>query len=124
MIGVPSGVTEVERRAVEDAAKNAGARQAFLIEEPMAASIGAKLPVTNAAGSMIVDIGGGTCEIAVISLGGIVVSRSLRLAGDRLDEDIIQFARSELNLVIGERMSERVKIAVGSAYPIGEKLEQ
>ncbi len=123
VIGVPSGVTEVERRAVEDAAKNAGARRAFLIEEPMAAAIGAKLPVIDAEGSMIVDIGGGTCEIAIISLGGIVVSRSLRLAGDRLDEDIIQFARTELNLIIGERMAERVKIAVGSAYPMSEKLE-
>lgn len=123
IIGLPSGVTEVERRAVEDAAKNAGARQAFLIEEPMAAAIGARLPVQEAAGSMIVDIGGGTTEVAVISLGGIVAARSLRIAGDELNEDIIQFARDEFNLLLGERTAEDIKMAIGSAYPLEEKLE-
>ncbi|PIZ00447.1 rod shape-determining protein [bacterium (Candidatus Howlettbacteria) CG_4_10_14_0_8_um_filter_40_9] len=123
VIGIPSGVTEVERRAVEDAATNAGARQAFLIEEPMAAAIGARMPVQEAAGSMIVDIGGGTTEVAVISLGGIVASRSLRIAGDELNEDIIQFARDEYNLLLGERTAEDIKIAIGSAYHLEEKLE-
>jgi len=123
VIGIPSGVTEVERRAVEDAVKNAGARQAFLIEEPMAAAIGARMPVQEAAGSMIVDIGGGTTEVAVISLGGIVASRSLRIAGDELNEDIIQFARDEYNLLLGERTAEDIKIAIGSAYPMDEKLD-
>ncbi len=120
VIGIPSGVTEVEKRAVEDAASNAGARQTFLIEEPMAAAIGSRLPIQDAAGSMIVDIGGGTSEIAIISLGGIVASRSLRIAGDELSEDIIQFAREEFNLQIGERTAENIKIAVGSAYPVGK----
>lgn len=123
VIGIPSGVTEVEKRAVEDASRNAGARQAFLIEEPMAAAIGARLPVQEAAGSMIVDIGGGTTEVAVISLGGIVASRSLRVAGDELNEDIIQYARDEYNLLLGERTAEEIKIAIGSAYPSEEKLE-
>lgn len=117
VVGIPSGVTEVEKRAVEDAATNAGARQTFLIEEPMAAAIGSRLPIHEAAGSMIVDIGGGTTEVAVISLGGIVVSRSLRIAGDELSEDIVQYARDEFNLQIGERTAERIKIAVGSAFP-------
>src|SRR5471030_2546925 len=115
VIGIPSGVTEVEKRAVEDAATNAGARQTFLIEEPMAAAIGSRLPIQDAAGSMIVDIGGGTTEVAIISLGGIVASRSLRIAGDELSEDIIQFAREEFNLQIGERTAENIKIAIGSA---------
>ncbi len=123
VIGIPSGVTEVEKRAVEDAATNAGARQAFLIEEPMAAAIGARLPVQEPAGSMIVDIGGGTTEVAVISLGGIVAARSLRIAGDELNDDIIQFARDEYNLLLGERTAEEIKIAIGSAYPSDEKLE-
>ncbi len=123
VIGIPSGVTEVEKRAVEDAAINAGARQSFLIEEPMAAAIGARLPVQDPAGSMIVDIGGGTTEVAVISLGGIVASRSLRIAGDELNDDIIQFARDEFNLLLGERTAEEIKIAIGSAYPSDEKLE-
>ncbi|MDO8508044.1 MAG: rod shape-determining protein [bacterium] len=123
IIGIPSGVTEVEKRAVEDAAMNAGARQSFLIEEPMAAAIGARLPVQEPAGSMIVDIGGGTTEVAVISLGGIVASRSLRIAGDELNDDIIQFARDEFNLLLGERTAEEIKIAIGSAYPSDEKLE-
>jgi rod shape-determining protein MreB len=117
VIGIPSGVTEVEKRAVEDAASNAGARQTFLIEEPMAAAIGARLPVQDAAGSMIVDIGGGTTEVAVISLGGIVAARSIRIAGDELSEDIIQYARDQFNLSIGERTAEQIKIAAGSAYP-------
>ena len=101
VVGIPSGVTEVERRAVEEAAANAGARQTFLIEEPMAAAIGARLPVQDASGSMIVDIGGGTTEVAIISLGGIVISRSLRIAGDDLNRDIIDYARSEFNLLVG-----------------------
>ena len=118
VIGIPSGVTEVEKRAVEDAASNAGARQTLLIEEPMAAAIGARLPVQDAAGSMIVDIGGGTTEVAVISLGGIVAARSIRIAGDELSDDIVKYARDEFNLSIGERTAEEIKIAIGSAYPV------
>jgi rod shape-determining protein MreB len=121
VVGIPSGVTEVEKRAVYDAALAAGARAAFLIEEPMAAAIGAGLPVMEARGSMVVDIGGGTTEVGIFCLGGIVVSRSLRVAGDEMDEDIIQFARQKYNLLIGERMAERVKIAIGSAYPLKEE---
>src|SRR5690606_27256060 len=117
VVGIPYGVTEVERRAVEEAALNAGARQVFLIEEPMAAAIGANLPVQEATGCMIVDIGGGTTEVAVISLGGIVTSRSLRVAGDELNEDIINFARDEYNLLLGERTAEDIKITIGSVYP-------
>ncbi len=120
VIGIPSGVTEVEKRAVEDAATNAGARQTFLVEEPMAAAIGSRLPIHDAAGSMIVDIGGGTTEVAIISLGGIVASRSLRIAGDELNDDIIQYARDEFNLQIGERTAESIKIGIGSAYPTGK----
>jgi rod shape-determining protein MreB and related proteins len=123
VIGIPSGVTEVEKRAVEDAAMNAGARQVFLIEEPMAAAIGARLPVQDAQGSMIVDIGGGTTEVAVISLGGIVASRSIRIAGDELNQNIMQFARKEFNLLLGERTAEEIKIAVGSAVVLVEPLE-
>jgi len=123
VVGIPSGVTEVEKRAVVDAATNAGARQTFLIEEPMAAAMGARLPVQDPAGNMIVDIGGGTSEIAVISLGGIVESRSLRIAGDELNENIIQYAREEFNLLLGERTAEDVKIAIGSAYNLREPLE-
>ncbi len=121
VVGVPSGVTEVERRAAKDAAINAGAREAYTIEEPMAAAIGAGLPVTEPMGSMIVDIGGGTTEVAVISLGGIVVSRSIRTAGDEIDEATIAFARSAFNLLIGERMAERAKILAGSAFPLEEE---
>jgi rod shape-determining protein MreB and related proteins len=121
VIGIPSGVTEVEKRAVQDAAINAGARQAFLIEEPIAAAIGARLPVNDPQGSMIVDIGGGTTEVAMISLGGIVSSRSLRIAGDELNEDIIQFARDEFSLLLGERTAEEIKISIGSAYLTGHK---
>ncbi|XLQ20734.1 MAG: rod shape-determining protein [Candidatus Moraniibacteriota bacterium] len=116
LIGIPSGVTEVEKRAVIDAAMSAGAREAYLIDEPMAASIGARMPVTEANGNMIVDIGGGTSEIAVISLGGVVAARSLRTAGDEMNEDIIRYMRDEFNLLIGERTAEEVKITVGSAY--------
>jgi rod shape-determining protein MreB len=123
VIGIPSGVTEVEKRAVEDAARSAGAREVFLIEEPMAAAIGIRLPVQEPAGSMIIDIGGGTTEVAVISLGGIVVSKSLRVAGDRLNEDIIKYSREEFNLLVGERTAEDIKIAIGSAYPLEEPLE-
>lgn len=123
VIGIPSGVTEVEKRAVEDAAKNAGAREAYLVEEPMAAAIGVRLPVQEAVGSMIVDIGGGTSDIAVISLGGIVVSRDLKIAGDKLNEDIIRFARDEFKLLLGERTAENIKIAIGSAYETSEPLE-
>jgi len=108
---------------VEDAATNAGARKAYLIEEPMAAAIGARLPVQDASGSMIVDIGGGTTEVAVISLGGIVASRSMRIAGDELNEDIIQFAKDEYNLLLGERTAEDIKIDIGSAYPMKDRLE-
>jgi len=118
IIGIPSGVTEVEKKAVQDAAKNAGARAVYLIEQPMAAAIGAKLPIQDAGGNFIVDIGGGTTEVAVISLGGIVIAKSLRIAGDRLNEDIIQFAQNEYRLLIGERTAEEIKIGIGSAYPI------
>jgi rod shape-determining protein MreB len=123
VIGIPSGVTEVEKRAVEDAAKNAGAREVYLVEEPMAAAIGIRLPVQEAVGSMIVDIGGGTTDIAVISLGGIVVSRDLRVAGDKLNEDIIRFARDEFKMLLGERTAEDIKIAIGSAFELEEPLE-
>ncbi len=122
VIGIPSGVTEVEKRAVVDAAMNAGASQAYLVEEPMAAAIGARLPVQDAAGSMIVDIGGGTTEIAVISLWGIVISRSLRVAGDEMNENIIQYARDNFNLLLGVRTAEDVKVKIGSAYPLEEPL--
>ena len=121
VIGIPYGVTEVERRAVEEAAISAGARQVFLIEEPMAAAIGARLPIQEAAGSMIIDIGGGTTEVAVISLGGIVVSRSLRIAGNEMNEDIIEFAREHYNLLLGERTAENIKMIAGTAYPQSEK---
>lgn len=123
VIGIPSGVTEVEKRAVEDAAKNAGGREVYLVEEPMAAAIGVRLPVQEAVGSMIVDIGGGTSDIAVISLGGIVVSKNLRIAGDKLNDDIIRFARDEFKLLLGERTAEDIKIAIGSAYELVEPLE-
>lgn len=120
VIGIPYGVTEVERRAVEEAAINAGARQAFLIEEPVAAAIGARLPIQEATGSMIIDIGGGTTEVATISMGGIVASRSVRTAGDEMNQDIINFARSSFNLLLGERTAEKIKIDIGSALPTKE----
>lgn len=122
VVGVPSGVTEVEKRAAKDAAENAGARKAFVVEEPFAAAIGAGMPVSDPVGSMVVDIGGGTTEVAVISLGGIVINHSLRIAGDEIDEAIVQFARREYNLLIGERMAEKAKIAAGSAYPLDEEI--
>lgn len=123
IIGIPCGVTEVEKKAVIDAGRSGGAREVFLIEEPMAAAIGARLPVQDAGGNFIVDIGGGTTEIAIISLGGIVLSKSLRIAGDKLNEDIIQFAQEEYKLLIGERTAEAIKIGIGSAYPLKEKRE-
>ncbi|HHX38731.1 MAG TPA: rod shape-determining protein [Armatimonadetes bacterium] len=121
IIGVPSGVTEVERRAVRSAAQRAGARWVGLIEEPMAAAIGAGLPVAEPVGSMIVDIGGGTTEVAVISLGGVVTHRSLRVAGDEMDDAIISYVRRVHNLLIGDRTAEEVKINIGSAYPMEEE---
>ncbi|EKD78522.1 MAG: hypothetical protein ACD_41C00337G0026 [uncultured bacterium] len=123
VIAIPLGVTEVERKAVEDAAKNAGAKEVILIEEPMAAAIGSRLPVQESTGTMIVDIGGGTTEIAVIALGGVVNSRSLRTAGDDFNQDIINFCRDEFNLLIGERTAELAKIQLGSALPLAEELE-
>lgn len=120
VVGIPSSVTEVERRAVSDAALSAGAREVHLVEEPMAAAIGAGLPVESPQGSIIVDIGGGTTEIAVISLGGIVTVKSLRVAGDKMDEAVVEYARGKFNLLLGERTAEEVKIAVGSAYPTGK----
>ncbi len=122
VIGIPSGVTEVEKRAVQDAAVSAGARWARLVEEPMAAAIGAGLPVNEPSGSMIVDIGGGTTEVAVTSLGGIVVSRSIRVGGDEMDQDIVAYARREFNLLMGERTAEDIKIAIASAYPLDEEI--
>lgn len=121
-IGIPSGATEVERRAVYDAAMAAGAREAYLVEEPRAAALGAGLPINEIKGTMIVDIGGGTTEVAVISMGEIVISRSLRIAGDELDEDILQYIRRKYNLLIGERMAEQIKIGIGSAYPLQSEL--
>ncbi|MBF8256405.1 MAG: rod shape-determining protein MreB [Anaerolineales bacterium] len=121
VVGIPSGATEVEKRAVYDASMAAGARQAFLIEEPTAAALGALLPIGEVRGSMIVDIGGGTTEMAVYSMGGIVVSRSLRVAGDEMDQDVINYIRNKYNLLIGERMAERVKITIGSAFPLKEE---
>jgi len=117
VICVPSGVTEVEKRAVEEATLQAGAKEAYLIEEPMAAAIGASLPVEEPTGSMIVDIGGGTSEVAVISLGGVVTSKSLRIAGDEFDEAIVHFVKKEYNLMIGERSAEQIKLTIGNAFP-------
>lgn len=121
VVGIPSGATEVEKRAVFDAAMAAGARQVLMVHEPSAAAIGAGLPVNNVQGTMIVDIGGGTTEVAAIAMGGIVISRSLRVGGDELDQDIINYIRNKYNLFIGERMAEKVKIAIGSAYPMKEE---
>jgi rod shape-determining protein MreB len=123
IIGVPCGVTEVEKKAVRDAAKSAGARTVFLIEEPLASAIGANLPIQDAGGNFIVDIGGGTTEVAVISLGGIVTAKSLRVAGDKMNDDIVQFAQKEYKLLIGERTAESLKINIGSAMPLKEKKE-
>ena len=121
IIGIPCGVTEVEKKAVADATRSAGAREVFLIEQPMAAAIGAKLPIQEAGGNFIIDIGGGTTEVAVISLGGIVLAKSLRIAGDKLNSDIIQAAQEEYKLTIGERTAEDIKIGIGSAYLLKEK---
>ena len=121
IVGVPSGITGVEKRAVLDATYHAGAREAYLIEEPMAAAIGANLPVSEPTGSMIVDIGGGTTEVAVVSLGGIVIAKSVRVAGDELDEAIMTHCRENYRLLIGERTAEEIKINLGSAFPLKEE---
>lgn len=123
VVGVPSGITEVQRRAVRDAARSAGAREVYLVEEPMAAAIGVRLDVTEPVGNVVVDIGGGTTDIAVISLGGIVAAKNLRVAGDRMTNDIIDYAREEFKLLLGERTAESLKIAIGSAVPLEEELE-
>ncbi|MCX7905791.1 MAG: rod shape-determining protein [Elusimicrobiales bacterium] len=122
VIGIPSGITEVEKRAVHESAQQAGAREVYLIEEPMAAAIGAELPISEPSASMICDIGGGTTEIAVISLGGIVVAKSVDIAGDEMDEVIIQYFRRKYNLVIGEATAEEVKVKIGSVFPLKEEM--
>lgn len=122
IIAVPSGITEVEKRAVKESAERAGAREVYLIEEPMAAAIGVGLPVQEPAGNMIVDIGGGTTEVALISLAGIVFSRSVRVGGDEMDEAIIQYMKRAYNLMIGERTAENIKLDIGSAYPMEEEV--
>ena len=122
VIAVPSGITQVEKRAVRDSAESAGAREVFLIEEPMAAAIGVDLPVQEPTGNMIVDIGGGTTEVAIISMSGIVFSRSVRIAGDEMDEAIVNYIKKKYNLLIGERTAEEVKIHIGSAYPLSEPM--
>lgn len=124
VVGIPSGVTEVERRAVQEAAIMAGAREVYLIEEPMAAAIGAGLPIEESSGSFICDIGGGTSEIAVMSLGGIVVNRSIRTAGDEMDDAIVSFMRLKYSLLIGEQTAEEIKITIGSAYPVAKSDRQ
>ena len=123
VIGVPSGITNVEVRAVRDAAKNAGAGEVCIVEEPMAAAIGVRLPVYEPVGNMIIDIGGGTTDIAVISLGGIVISRNMRIAGDKINQDIIQYARDEFKILLGDKTAEDVKLAIGSVIKDGEGLE-
>ena len=122
VIAIPSGITEVEKRAVRDSAERAGARAVFLVEEPMAASIGVGLPIVEPQGSMIIDIGGGTTEMAIISLAGIVFSRSIRIGGDEMDQAIIEYMKKSYNLMVGERTSEEIKIRIGSAYPLDEEL--
>jgi len=122
MISVPAGVTSVEKRAVKDAALKAGAREAYLIEEPLAAAIGANVPISGPSGNMVIDIGGGTSEVAVIALGGIVVSTSLRVGGNRIDEAITSYIRKKYNLMIGERTAEEVKITIGTALPLEREL--
>jgi len=121
IIGVPSRITQVEQRAVRDSAELAGAREVYLIEEPVAAAIGAGLPITEPSGNMVVDIGGGTTDIAVLSLGGIVYSESVKVAGDRMDDAIMNYVKKKYNLLIGDHMAERVKVEIGSAYPFAEK---
>jgi rod shape-determining protein MreB len=122
IICVPYGITDVEKRAVKESAENAGAREVYLIEEPMAAAIGAGLPITEPSGSMVVDIGGGTTEVAIICLGGIVYSQSVRVGGDKMDEAIVQYLKRKYNILIGEQTAERVKCTIGSAHPFGEML--
>ncbi|MEK7125240.1 MAG: rod shape-determining protein [Patescibacteria group bacterium] len=122
-VGVPSGVTEVEKRAVEDATYNAGAREVYLIEEPIAAAIGARLPIQDAVPNVIVDIGGGTTEVALISMGGVIASRSLRIAGDKLNDDVMRYLREERNLLIGEATAENLKISLGAVYPLEQELQ-
>ncbi len=123
VVGVPSGITNVEIRAVRDATKNAGAREVYVVEEPVAAAIGMKLPVMDPVGSMVVDIGGGTTDIAVISLGGVVRSKNVRIAGDKFDSDIMSYVRGEFKILIGEKTAENVKIAIGSAIPMMQSME-
>ncbi|KKR07524.1 MAG: Cell shape determining protein, MreB/Mrl family [Parcubacteria group bacterium GW2011_GWC1_39_29] len=123
VVGIPSGVTEVERRAVEDATYSAGAREVYLIEEPMAAAIGARLPVQDAVANVIVDMGGGTTEVAVISMGGVIASRSLRIAGDKLNDDILRYLREQKNLLIGDATAENIKISLGSAFPMDTEID-
>jgi len=122
VIAVPSGITQVEKRAVRDSAESAGAREVFLIEEPMAAAIGVDLPVQEPTGNMIIDIGGGTTEVAIISMSGIVYSKSIRIAGDEMDEAIVNYIKRKYNLLIGERTAEEVKINIGSAYPLEKRI--
>lgn len=121
VIGIPAGVTEVEKRAAYDAAMSAGAREVYLVEEPIAAALGAGLPIGDVVGSMVVDIGGGTTEVAVIAMGGVVVSRSLRVAGDEMDQDIVNYIRNKYNLLIGEGVGEQIKKSIGSAYPLTQE---
>jgi rod shape-determining protein MreB len=121
IVGIPAGVTEVEKRAVYDAAMSAGAREVYMIEEPVAAALGAGLPINEVRGSMVVDIGGGTSEVAILSMKGVVVSRSLRVAGDEMDEDIIAYVRNKYNLLIGQRMAENAKMSIGSAYHLPQE---
>ena len=122
VVAVPSGITQVEKRAVRDSAESAGAREVFLLEEPMAAAIGVGLPVQDPTGNMIIDIGGGTTEVAIISMSGVVYSKSIRIAGDEMDEAIVNYIKRKYNLLIGERTAEEVKIQIGSAYPLEERL--
>ena len=123
VIGIPSGITEVEKRAVRDSAERAGAREVYMVDEPMAAAIGVGLPIVEPEGNMIIDIGGGTTEMAVISLAGIVFSKSIRIGGDEMDQAIIEYLKKTYNLMIGERTSEDIKIKIGSAYPLDEELK-
>ncbi len=123
VVGVPTGATGVEKKAIRDAARNAGAREVFLVEEPLAAAIGIKLPIQEPIGNMVVDIGGGSSDVVVLSLGGIVVSKNLRIAGDKLNQDIINYARDEFKILLGERTAEDVKVAIGSALPSKEAVE-